>query len=175
MSSTYKKVDSWIKDTIIGLNLCPFTKIPYDEGQIFISLCKSTKDKEMCDFFLDEINMLLNSDRYTTGLICFPETEMNFRDFHDFVGYLEELLEELNISEILQIVTFHPQFFFQGLPKHARANYVNRSPYPLIHVIFSKDIENALNDPKEGEKISLANEKKLNELPIETFKKLFLS
>lgn len=48
----------------------------------------------------------------TTSLIGFEMLALNFLDFNDFVGSLEETLEENQLAEVFQLVCFHPEFIF---------------------------------------------------------------
>ncbi len=121
---------------------------------------------------LELLNQTPKEDLATTLLIL-PNAPLDFRDFHDFVGSLEEFLEENHWSEFYQLVTFHPQFIFAGLVESERGHYVNRSPYPVIHLLRSEEIALAMKSLKDGETISMINDAKLNRMNDETFQKLF--
>lgn len=157
-------INQWLEKTIIGLNLCPFAKMPYLAKAIRISSTTNDQEETMVHFFLDELNNIQSNPKIATSLVCFEKCEMDFFEFNDLVGVFELLLTDLNLDLEFQLVCFHPKFVFDGLNADERVNYVNRSPYPLVHIIRSLDIENALKSPEEGEQISKNNEKTLNQL-----------
>ncbi|MBY0413322.1 MAG: DUF1415 domain-containing protein, partial [Bdellovibrionales bacterium] len=102
-----------------------------------------------------------------------PHGNSDFLEFNDFVGDLEGLIEEANLSDVFQLVAFHPKFVFEKTDFSERGNLVNRSPYPTLHILRSEEIARALKNPKDGEIISFNNDQKLNEMSEEEIDKLF--
>jgi hypothetical protein len=170
-----QSVKTWLQDVIIGFNLCPFAKDPFEKGLIRISECKESDEELMLKYFLTELDLLQKStmQELSTSLLCFPNTKMDFPSFHDFSGLCETLLQELNLLDSFQLVTFHPDFQFANCTFYNRANLVNRSPMPLIHLIRREEIAMVMNDPSDGEKISFNNEDRLNQLDTKQLKEFF--
>ena len=52
---------------------------------------------------------------------------------------------------VYQLASFHPQYCFEGSDETDAANYTNRSPFPMLHLIREASLEQALmhykNDP----------------------------
>lgn len=168
-------VKDWLKNVVVGLELCPFAKKPFEGDQIRLSLSLHNHPNGWHEDFVKELELLNESpkEKISTTLLILPHASQNFREFHDFVGSLEDFLEENQLSELYQLVSFHPQFIFEGLEANERGHYVNRSPFPLIHVLRSEEIALALKSIKEGENISMMNDMKLNKMNDEIFQNKF--
>ena len=174
-NNVQKEITKWLEEVIIGLNLCPFAKAPFEQDLIRISSSNETSEEEQVKFFLDELDLLQKtpSKDLSTSLIVFESFKGNFLDFNDFSGLLEDLLLQLKLEEDFQLVAFHPEFYFNGLKPDDKANLVNRSPYPLIHLLRSEEIAQVTTSETMGETISYNNEKTLNNLTDEQLKKLY--
>ncbi len=94
-------------------------------------------------------------------------------DFYHLVQDLEEMLEEAGLNSTFQLVAFHPGFVFEGGEANGRANLLNRSPFPTLHILRFSDIEDLNLSKAEAREISLRNERKLNELDESSLRSLF--
>ena len=169
-----EEIRHWLDYTIIELNLCPFASLPYKNNQVRFSLVNESDNEKISSKFIKELE-LLNSEKQIieTTLFVLPNMSLDFRAFNDFVGMLEDSLFEVNLHDEFQIVGFHPRFVFNGLESSDRANWVNRSPHPLIHILKTSSIAKLKLNPNEGEQVSFNNEKKLNDLNENELKKYF--
>ena len=165
----------WLEHIVIGLDLCPFARIPFQKGQIRVVGCEESTEEGQSAFFFEELDLLNKSapEALSTTIIVYPNASLDFFQFNDFVGDLEYMLEEASLSDVFQLVTFHPGFIFEGTDHDSLGNFVNRSPYPVLHILRSEEIRRALKNPKEGEAISFNNDKKLKELSKESVEHLF--
>ena len=175
LNKELRVVKDWLKEIVVGLELCPFAKKPFENDLIRFSLSQHSTQKEWFQDFINELEILNNTpkEKLSTTLLILPKAKNDFRDFHDFVGSLEEFLNENHLAHLYQLVTFHPLFIFYGIGDNERGHYVNRSPFPLIHILRSEEISMAIKSLKDGENISLINDKKLNELSDEIFSNKF--
>lgn len=128
----------------------------------------------MVNAFLDELEHLQQSTptNVSTTLLVFNKCQVDFLDFSDFVGLCEELLEEAGLLEHFQLVTFHPGFYFENTNEDDVENFVNRSPYPIIHILRNAEIEMA-KSRSTGLDISLKNSEKLKSLSTVEIQKLY--
>lgn len=175
MENTLSLTKYWLENIVLGLDFCPFAKIPYENGQIRMSVCAESREQEQTAFFLEELEFLHRShplDVLTT-IVVYPNGSPNFYEFNDFVGFLESMLDEAKLSDIFQLVVFHPKFVFVDTDFLDLGNYVNRSPFPVLHILRSEEITRALKNPRDAEIISFNNDRKLHEIPRETLDKLF--
>lgn len=163
----------WIEEIIIGLDLCPFAKIPYQNGLVRLSLCETIRENEQKDFFLDELDLLQQTSNkiLSTSLLAFNNDKKNFEDFNDFVGDCEELLIEAGLEEHFQLVFFHPQFRFENTDPDECSNWVGRSPYPVIHILRNAEIEMSIRHFDFS--IPESNKEKLKALSQDDLQKLF--
>lgn len=169
-----EEIRHWLDLTIIELNLCPFASLPNQNNQVRFSLVKGSDNENILSMFIQELEHLnTDENKEETSIIILPDMSPNFRVFNDFVGMLEDSLFEVNLHEEFQIVGFHPKFNFKGLKDNNRANWVNRSPYPLIHILKTSSIARLKLNAREGEQISFRNENRLNELTDKEIKKYF--
>ena len=168
-------VRTWVEEVIIGLNLCPFAKDPWKNGLIRFQASIETHEEKMLQVFLDELNELQmhKPSDISTTLICFTQYQGDFNEFYDLVGSCEAILEDLGLDDFFQLVAFHPEFQFNNLCPSDKANLVNCSPVPIIHIIRKVEIAQVIKGMDDGEKISLANEKRLLELSIDELKHFF--
>lgn len=165
-----KIMEKWLEQTIIGLNLCPFAGRPFKEGRI--QLIEFTEDElgvifEKLLFHLQEFKK-----KNTTDLVYFKNLNCSFEDFYHLVLDLEDYIEQFEENAV-QVVCFHPDFRFEGLEENARANLVNRSPYPTVHFLLAKEFDALSLSPKEAQEISFKNEDKLEALSKDELEKYF--
>lgn len=173
MQNSQEILKKWLEKTVIELNLCPFAKKPYESGHLKISVDDSINFEKAFDSFIKEIESLNSHSEYRTILLGFNQLHCTFYELNDFVGHLEYTLEENNLDHYFQLVCFHPEFHFADTDKDARANLVNRSPMPLIHILLKEDVEKAVHSIQAGENISYQNEQTLEELTQEQIKEFF--
>lgn len=165
----------WIEETVIGLNLCPFARPVFESNRLRLAETDLVTEEAASEFFLDELAIIQNADpkEISTTLLAFNKWPINFYDFNDFVGWAESILEEVGLDEHFQLVVFHPQFHFEDLELSHRANLVNKSPMPVIHILRSIEVEMSLKEIKDGESISFMNQEKLEALSEEEIRKHF--
>jgi uncharacterized protein len=169
------QVKKWVEEVIVALNICPFAKTPLEEKLIRFSETESTEFEDQLQFFIDELKYLSDTptSEISTSLIIFSKNADTFESFLDFTSTCEQVLTDLKLTELYQLVAFHPSFLFEGIDKNKRDHLVNRSPVPLIHLIRSDELAAVITHPSMGEEISHANSKKLEELDIQIINKLF--
>lgn len=173
--SSLKHTLYWLEEIIIGLDLCPFARVPYQKGLVRIVETNSTEINNQLSFFIDELEHLqqaLSTENATT-LIVFCEDKSNFLDFNDFVGACEEILAESELAEHFQLAVFHPGFYFDNTDPENQSNWVGRSPYPTIHILRNADIETALLNHPDLKSIPIRNEKLLLGLSKEQLESKF--
>jgi hypothetical protein len=159
-------IKKWLEKTIIGLELCPFTRKPYLEGKILIQELQEHD-------FLDAFSAFQGQSKFESALLVYPDWKISFLDFYDFSEDSKDQLIDLNMEDEFQLVAFHPDFCFEGLEFGNRANLVNSSPLPLIHVLKIHDLDLLNLSMVEAEAISFGNAKKLEALELEEMKSHF--
>ena len=86
-------------------------------------------------------------------------------------------LEVRGHLEEVQMIVFHPEFRFEGEAKNARGNYVNRSPYPTLHILKKAAMDEivAAHGEEIGLELSMNNNTFLSSLNEKEFEVKILS
>lgn len=166
-------INQWLEETIIGLDLCPFARRPFLDGKILVKELPGQNPFEAQNQFLDELNSFQAQNTFVTALLAYPDWKIPFQDFFDFSQDCEGLLSDLDLQNEYQLVAFHPDFCFEGLDPSDRANLVNASPQPLIHILRISDLDLAGMSGKEAEDMSFGNTKKLEAMSEDDLRKHF--
>ena len=169
INKAIKLTTRWLEDTIIGLNFCPFAQSPYQKGLVRISNSQAISDEQRLDFFIDEVALIelnLRSDIATT-LVVFSNSNESFVDFNDFCGLCEDYLIDSHLDSDLQVVVFHPDFYFKDSDECDPTNLVGQSPFPTIHIIRNIYIDQATDRYPDIDQIPEQNRQKIIDLKLE--------
>ena len=171
---------AWVENVVIDLNLCPFAQPSWGLGFWDISTLKGNDHMELIKGSItmieDTVEKMLKGP-LENQLIVMPECLDKFLPFLNLCSIIEMELEHSGALGSVQMVVFHPEFRFEGESVDDRGNYVNRSPYPTIHILKKDSIDKALSKLNDnvGEVVSLKNKETLNGLSVEDFKEKVLS
>jgi len=145
----------WLERAVIGLNLCPFAKGVHVKGQIHYALSRAQSQPELLAELAAELLALQNADPQLrdTTLWILPDQFPEFLDFNRFVADAERVLDALDLSGVLQIASFHPQFQFAGTLPDDITNYTNRAPYAAVHLLREDSIDRAVAAYPQAEAI----------------------
>ena len=165
----------WLEKAVIGLNLCPFAKAVHGKGQIRWVLSEATEPAALLRLLGQELQYLAAADPEVvdTTLIVHPQVLQDFLDFNDFLGVADEALEEMGLTGVLQVASFHPQFQFADTDADDITNATNRSPYPTLHLLREDSVERAVAAFPEAETIFERNIETLRRLGPEGWRMLF--
>ncbi len=67
---------------------------------------------------------------------------------------------------MLQLASFHPDYRFEGAEPDDPANYTNRSPYPMFHLIREASLAQALEGYTNPQQIPRHNIEKMRKLGL---------
>ncbi|TIH07527.1 DUF1415 domain-containing protein [Pseudomonas leptonychotis] len=160
---------AWVDRAVIGLNLCPFAKAVQVKGQVRYAVCASAEPKELLSALIDELHALANCapNETDTTLLIHPAALTDFLDFNDFLGLVDDTLDDLGYAGTLQVASFHPQFQFADTGVNDVSNATNRSPYPTLHILREASIDRAVAAFPDPEAIFEANIQTLENLGTE--------
>jgi hypothetical protein len=136
----------WLERAVIGLGLCPFAKAVHVKGQIRFRVSPARTRKALRAELSHELTLLSLADpeELDTTLLIHPWVLREFLDYNDFLAIAEATLDELNLSGELQIASFHPDYQFANNASDDMANYSNRSPYPILHLLREASVDRAV-------------------------------
>lgn len=139
---------NWLASVVIGLNLCPFARREWEENRIRYHMVSHTDISDCLENLIEECIVLDMDDSIETTLLIYPHQFQAFDDYLEFLALAEELLELQDYQGTYQLASFHPKYCFNGETPDDAANYTNRSPYPMLHLLREDSIEQAtLNHP----------------------------
>jgi uncharacterized protein len=135
----------WISSFVIGLGLCPFARRVFDADRIRYAISHSRDKNALSNDLVSELHLLLASPstQVETTLLIHPHVLGNFLDYNDFLGVVDQLLEELRLCGTIQVASFHPDYRFAGIKPNAAENYTSRSPYPMLHLLRETSVSQA--------------------------------
>lgn len=164
------QTDTWIRSFIIKLNICPFAKGAVNKGSLRIAVSSNTKVAQALEDLMAEIHLLDNEPGIETSLLVFSNAFKEFFNYLDFVAMAEQLIQLQGYEGVYQLATFHPDYFFADADPDEAANYTNRSPYPMLHLLREEQLEKAIKAYGDTSKIPEKNIALLNELGLDKIK-----
>ncbi|MFW5425889.1 MAG: DUF1415 domain-containing protein [Methylophagaceae bacterium] len=168
-------VKKWLEQLVIGLNLCPFAKQEFVNNRIRLYPSKATTVEMLLIDLQQELERLDSDSNIETTLLIHPHILTDFYDYNDFLDIADGLLIDMNLDGIYQIASFHPDYQFADTEPDYAENYTNRSPYPLLHLIREKSLEEAIANYPNPELIPERNIKLMKEMGHAKLQALFSS
>ncbi len=161
-----KNTRRWLEQMVVGLNLCPFSCNVIAQDQVYYAICDATIDAQLKLFYVNELQRLLgaNENDIATSLLMFTRGLEEFDDYLALLDWFQQLLEKAELTEHVQLASFHPQYQFEGVAANDLSHFTNRSPYPTIHLLRQDQMTKALAHVLDPEKIYIDNIKTLNKL-----------
>jgi hypothetical protein len=134
----------WLNSFVISYNICPFAYKSFINNSIHYEVNESSLIENCLLTVFSECQHLDASSDIDTSLLIFPNPFNHFDNFLHFLSLSEELLSNYNYDGIYQLASFHPLYLFENEVANDPANYTNRSPYPMLHLIRESSITAAL-------------------------------
>ncbi|MBN2647141.1 MAG: DUF1415 domain-containing protein [Thiotrichales bacterium] len=139
-------VQTWLETVVIGLNLCPFAKHPWQKAQVHLQVCQATDEETLLQNLAQAIEHLLDESSCApeTTILIVTELLSDFYDYQQFLNWAQALIRRHGWQKKVQIASFHPDYQFAGSDCEDPANLTNRAPYPLLHLLRETSLEKAL-------------------------------
>lgn len=167
--------ENWLRDIVIGLNLCPFASKPYRSDAVRFVCSEAVSEQQLLEDLQRELVKLdaAPSDEIETTLIIIPNFLQDFFDYNQFLEWGERLIRRENWEGVIQLASFHPDYCFAGAEPDDAENLTNRSPYPTLHLIREDSLEAVLDKFPDSDRIPETNIAKMNELTAKEKTRLF--
>lgn len=162
----------WLETVVIGLNFCPFAKRELRRNAIRFTESPSHRVEDVLEQLVAECEFLDKHPDTETTLLILPVGFEEFLDYLDLLELAERLLAELGYEGVYQIASFHPDYCFADADHEDAANFTNRSPYPMLHLLREASLDIAIDNHPDIDAIPATNVLKARELGIEYFRKL---
>jgi uncharacterized protein len=158
----------WIERAVIGLNLCPFAKGVYLSNRVRFVVSEGRTADALLGELERELRALADAapEDVETTVLIHPHVLRSFFDYNDFLDVADAAIDRLDLTGVLQIASFHPDYQFAGTAPDDVTNYTNRSPYPMLHLLREESVERAVDGYPGAERIPERN--------IETMRRLGL-
>ena len=167
------QTQKWLESVVIAHNICPFAKRFFDDNKIRFFVENSTEIETCLENLLNECARLNENETIETTLLIYTNIFADFDDYLDFVEIAEQLFEVENYEGIYQLASFHPNYCFDGSSESDAANYTNRSPYPMLHLLRESSLEKSLENYPNPEGIPENNIKLTRELGLQKMREMF--
>ena len=166
----------WLEKAVIGLNLCPFAKAVYAKNQVRLVVSHARHADDLLEELDRELDLLVATpaEQLETTLLIHPTLFEDFLDFNDFLEIAEGVVDEHGLEGIIQLVSFHPQYQFDGTEPDDISNYTNRAPFSILHLLRETSVEKAVEAFPEAEAIFEQNIVALEKLGASGWKALGL-
>lgn len=146
-------IKEWVDKVVIGHNFCPFAKKELEGNRIRYVLSETNNAEVALESLIKECEYLDEHDQTETTLLIFSGFLADFEDFLDFVEMANQLIEMQDYEGVYQLASFHPDYCFADAEQADAANYTNRSPYPMLHLLRESSLERAIEHYPGAEKI----------------------
>ncbi len=156
-----QQTKNWVSEVVIGLNLCPFAAQPFNDNRIEYIVSHNDGIEQDLQELAVCFSILENKVEVETILLIFPQAYKPFDNYLELLYLANLLLDDLNLSGIYQLASFHPEYHFEGSDLNDASNFSNRSPYPMLHILREKSVERAIKSYNYVEKIPEINVKNL--------------
>jgi hypothetical protein len=166
---------AWVERVVVGLELCPFARAPLEAGRLRVVVPVCEDPRELLTVVDDELELLLgcDPDELETTLIVHPHCLLDFDEYNDFLGAADQLLELRHLLGTVQIASFHPDYQFADSPPDDLANYTNRSPYPMLHLLREASVAKAVDSHPSIADVPAANIARLRAMSLAQIRDLW--
>lgn len=165
--------DRWVREIVVGLNLCPFAAHPLEQGRVAYRVCSERRPEAIFRALIEEILVFveLPPDEVETELWIAPEGMLHFDHYLEVLYAAEQAIEKAGLAGVVQLASFHPRYRFEGTPADDPANYTNRSPYPMFHLLREEVLERALASYPDPDAIPERNVERLRAMGLEALER----
>ncbi len=176
-ASIIKQSQCWLQDFVIKLNLCPFAHQPLRQGRVRFVVSPARSEEQLLQDLLIELRRLAStpSEELETTLLIHPWVLKDFLLYNDFLDVVDALLLERNYEGVFQVASLHPDYQFAESEYDDAANYTNRSPFPMLHLLREESLTRVLEKYPEPERIPERNIEIMNQLGRDALQRMLLA
>ncbi len=147
----------WIVDVVVGCNFCPFAAKEVKRGSIHYEVISDAAEESILQTLQKAFRKLDSDENIETTLLILPNGYEDFLSYLDLLEESEIFLEEEGYEGVYQLASFHPEYLFEGSDQNDPANYTNRSPYPMLHILREESVTKAIDSHPDSESIPQYN------------------
>jgi uncharacterized protein len=174
-NTAISQVQAWVEQFVVKLQLCPFASKVVTEQSIDYQISDATSIELALTDLESLLKQLIDKPQIETAIIIFEQGFADFEAYLDLLTLSNVYLKQGGYEGAFQIASFHPNYQFQGAEFDDVANYTNRAPYPLLHILRESSLEKGLAFYPEPEQIPERNIEKLRTMGLEQVKNLLIN
>lgn len=160
----------WIQQVIIKHNFCPFAARVVAQQGVDYQIATDPSPEAILAQLSQTWKKLEEQVNLETSFLIFPNAYTDFHDYLDLLHLAEAHLVAEGYEGVYQLASFHPAYLFAGSSENDPANYTNRSPYPMFHILREDSVEKAIAHHPNPEQIPEQNIELAKELGLEQMK-----
>lgn len=140
----FERTRRWIDRFVVELNLCPFARRELDADRVGFAVTRTRSAQQLLAELLRELHRLQGDETIATAFLIHPEALQDFLAYNDFLGDVDQLLEDSGLEGVFQVASFHPEYQFAGTAAGDAENFSNRSPWPMLHLLREDSVTAAV-------------------------------
>ncbi len=155
---------AWVETFVVARNVCPFAGREVGRDSIRYAAVDASDWERALLALMAECERLDDDPAVETTLLVLNPGLEAFEDYLDFLTIAEVLLAEHGYEGTYQLASFHPDYCFEGVDDSDPANFTNRSPWPMLHLLREAGLEQAIEHYPDPEAIPERNVAAMREL-----------
>ncbi len=171
-SNVIEHTQQWIEAIVVGLNFCPFAKRELRKHAVRFVLNENGDLQEGLEQLVAECEFLDAHPETETTLLILPNGFEDFLHYLDLTQLAEDLLTEQGYEGVYQVASFHPEYCFADADTDDAANYTNRSPYPMLHLLREASLDIAIDNFPDIDSIPETNMQKARSMGAHYFQNM---
>ena len=168
-------VQAWVNTVVVDLNLCPFAQAEVRRKSIRYKVSNASSNEQLLQDLVIELALLKKEPTIETTLLIHPDRLTDFDEYLEFLEFANMLISNMGFEGEYQIASFHPDYCFAESNADDAANYTNRAPYPILHILRETSVEKAIAKHGNVDSIPDNNIARLNQLGAEHMAALLAS
>lgn len=138
----------WVETVVVRHGLCPFASRVLNNNGLRFVVSEATRSEVLVDDLIGELLYLNQQPReeLETSLLIHPYVLTDFQTYNDFLDIVDATIEETGLHGVIQVASFHPDYLFADSDEGDAANFSNRSPFPMLHLLREASIDEAVRD-----------------------------
>lgn len=168
-----QQTERWIREVVARLNFCPFAAKEVKNKTIHYEVVRTSEVSICLQAIFAEMENLDQQPGIETTLVIFPDAFADFDDYLMLLDMADRLLTNAGYEGVYQLASFHPEYRFADSSSSDAANYTNRAPYPIIHLLREASVAEAVKAHPDAEGIPDRNVEVARSLGLERMQMMF--
>jgi hypothetical protein len=135
----------WIVDVVVGCNFCPFAAREVKRQSIRFKVLEEENAQQVLETLLVAFAEMDVDPTIETMFLILPKNFTGFTAYLKLTDAADALIKKAGYEGIYQVASFHPDYLFAGSTPNDAANYTNRSPYPMLHILREESVSRAID------------------------------